>query len=104
MLEINLKLLDTIIDENKNTEYGKKYNFSEIKTIDDYKKNVPLTVYDDYESYIKRMYDGENNILTVYPIMGYLCMAGSENFIQKNNASNNKINRKSRNKTFCFKK
>ena len=83
MLEINLKLLDTIIDENKNTEYGKKYNFSEIKTIDDYKKNVPLTVYDDYESYIKRMYDGENNILTVYPIMGYLWTSGSEKFQKK---------------------
>ena len=38
MLEINLKLLDTIIDDNKNTEYGKKYNFSEIKNLDDYKK------------------------------------------------------------------
>jgi hypothetical protein len=63
MLEINLKLLNTIIDDNKNTEYGKKYNFSQIKTIDYYKKNVPLTKYDDYEPYINRMFDGENNIL-----------------------------------------
>ena len=83
MLEINLKLLDTIIDDNKNTEYGEKYNFSEIKTIDDYKKNVPLTKYDDYEPYINRMFDGENNILTAYPIVGYLYTSGSENFIQK---------------------
>ena len=83
MLEINLKLLDTIINDNKNTEYGKKYNFSEIKTIDDYKKNVPLTKYDDYEPYINRMFDGENNILTAYPIIGYLYTSGSENFIQK---------------------
>ena len=104
MLEINQKLLDTIIDDNKNTEYGKKYNFSEIKTIDDYKKNVPLTKYDDYEPYINRMFDGENNILTAYPIMGYLCTSGSENFIQKKNSTNNKIIRKSRNKTFFCKK
>ena len=84
MLEINLKLLDTIIDDNKNTEYGKKYNFSEIKNLDDYKKNVPLSEYDDYESYIRRMYDdGENNILTAYLIVGYLYTSGSENFIQK---------------------
>ena len=84
MSEMNLKLLHTIIDDNKNTEYGKKYNFSEIKNLDDYKKNVPLSEYDDFESYIKRMYDdGENNILTAYPIVGYLCTSGSENFIQK---------------------
>ena len=82
MFEINLKLLKTIIDDNKNTEYGKKYNFSDIKTIDDYKKNVPLSVYEDYESYIKRMYDGEKNILTVYPIIGYLYTSGSEKFLE----------------------
>lgn len=83
MFEVNLKLLKTIIDDNKNTEYGKKYNFSDIKTIDDYKKNVPLSVYEDYESYIKRMYDGEKNILTVYPIIGYLFTSGSEKFLKK---------------------
>jgi hypothetical protein len=38
MFEINYKLLKSIIDDNKKTEYGKKYNFSEIKTIEDYKK------------------------------------------------------------------
>ena len=47
MFETNFKLLESIIDDNKNTEYGKKYNFSEIKTIEDYKKNVPLSKYDD---------------------------------------------------------
>ena len=73
MFDINLKLLKTIIDDNKNTEYGKKYNFSEIKTIDEYRKRVPLNNYDDYVEYIKKMYDGEKNILTSYPIIGYLC-------------------------------
>ena len=83
MLATNFKLLETILGDNKDTEYGKKYNFSEIKTIDDYKKNVPINKYDDYEPYIKRMYNGEKNILTAYPIIGYLFTSGSENFIQK---------------------
>ena len=48
MFDANYKLLKTIIDDNKNTEYGKKYNFSEIKTIDEYRNKVPLTNYDDY--------------------------------------------------------
>ena len=83
MFDTNYKLLKTIIEDNKNTEYGKKYNFSEIKTIDEYKKKIPLTSYDDYEEYIKRMIDGEKNILTSYPIAGYLYTSGSQNHCQK---------------------
>ena len=84
MFEINYNLLKSIIDDNKNTEFGKKYNFSEIKTIEDYKKNVPLSKYDDYEPYITRMYEGEKNILTAYPVITYLYTTGSETSIQKN--------------------
>jgi len=83
MFEANYKLLKTIIDDNKNTEYGKKYNFSEIKTIDEYRNKVPLTNYDDYVEYIKRMYDGEKNILTSYPIICYLYTSGSLSYCQK---------------------
>ena len=46
MFDTNYKLLKTIIEDNKNTEYGKKYNFSELKTIDEYKKKIPLTTYE----------------------------------------------------------
>ena len=42
MLDTNYKLLKTIIEDNKNTEYGKKYNFSEIKTIMNTKKRFLL--------------------------------------------------------------
>ena len=45
MLETNLTLIKTIIEDNKNTEYGIKYNFSKIKTIDDYKNYVPISKY-----------------------------------------------------------
>ena len=41
------------IKENKDTEFGKKYNFAEIKNIKDYQNNVPITTYDFYEEYIK---------------------------------------------------
>ena len=84
MFENNVKLLETIIEDNKNTEYGKKYNFSDIKTLEDYKNNVPLTKYDDYDLYIKRMFNGEKNILTAYPIVTYLRTTGSVTSIQKN--------------------
>lgn len=52
------------IKENKDTEFGKKYNFVEIKNIKDYQNNVPITTYDFYEEYIKDILEGKNNVLT----------------------------------------
>ncbi len=53
----NEKLLFKILKTNQNSEYGRKYDFRNIKTIEDYRKNVPLSTFDDYEGYIKRMID-----------------------------------------------
>ena len=83
MQETNLKLIKSIIEENKNTEYGKKYNFSKIKNIEDYKNYVPISNYEDYELFVKRMSNGEANILTVYPIIAHLMTSGSEKAIRK---------------------
>ena len=43
------KILQKIIRKNKDTEYGRKYGFSKIKTIDDFRNSVPLSTYDDYK-------------------------------------------------------
>ena len=59
--------LNNILEDNKNTEYGKSYNFSQINTFEEYKKNVPLSDYSNFKSYIDKMYNGEINLLTSYP-------------------------------------
>lgn len=41
-------LLDCIT-RNKNTQYGKTYHFGKIKTVDDYRKKVPIVSYQDLE-------------------------------------------------------
>ena len=65
-MELTTKLLMKLLDDNKDTEYGKKYDFANIKTIEDYQKKVPVVVYDDLAPYLERMMDGERNILTAY--------------------------------------
>ena len=76
--EVNRKLLFTLLEDNQDTEYGRKYHFADIKDIDTYRRLVPLTAYDDYESYIDRMTeDGERNLLTVYPIVYYASTSGT---------------------------
>ena len=60
--EINLGNLLTVIRDNKDTEYGKKYGFEDIKRVEDYRSRVPLTDYSDYEESIARMRNGEKNV------------------------------------------
>ena len=72
------KFLVKILHDNKNTEYGKKYNFANIHSVEEYKKNVPLSDYSDYLPYVKRMADdGEKNLITSYPIKTFAVTSGS---------------------------
>ena len=69
-------LLD-LMEENKDTEYGKKYCFADVHTVEDFQRLVPFTTYDDYEPYIRRMMDGEVNLLCVRPPKHYALTSGS---------------------------
>ena len=74
----NEKLLFRILDSNRDTEYGKRYHFDRIHSIEDYKRLVPLSSYDDYAPYIERMVNqGEKGLITTYPIVQYAETSGS---------------------------
>ncbi|MDO5852178.1 MAG: anti-sigma factor antagonist [Methanobacteriaceae archaeon] len=67
-----------IVKENKDTEYGKKYNFKDIHSIKDFQENVPLSNYDNYEKYINEMInENKTNLITVYPINFYTKTSGT---------------------------
>ena len=73
-----LEVLSRIISHNKDTEIGKKWNLSSIKTIEDYRDNVPLTDYEDYRPYIERMVEkGEENLLSPDKVTFYCPTSGS---------------------------
>ena len=78
MTKTNLEVLKNILEDNKNTEYGKKYSFSKINNYEEYKNNIPISTFNDFKPYIDRMYNGEDNILTSYPIETFNCTSGSE--------------------------
>ena len=40
--EVQNELLFNLLDIAKNTEWGKKYGFSSIKSYEDFKNNIPL--------------------------------------------------------------
>ena len=41
-------ILMKILNDNKDTAYGIKYDFKNIKSIKEYQENVPISEYDDY--------------------------------------------------------
>ena len=58
------KLLLELLSANKDTEYGKKYGFADISSIEEYQRRVPITEYEDYTGYIDRMVsNGEDNLI-----------------------------------------
>lgn len=74
----NNELLMKILDDNKDTEYGKRMGFADIHSVEEYQKKVPVTMYDDYAEYILRMTeDGEQNLITSSPINHYNKSSGT---------------------------
>lgn len=82
--EVQREVLFDILQKNENTEFGRRYGFSEIKSAADYQKKVPLSEYDDYAGDILRIVDGGENILTAEKPV-YFCISsgttGDEKFI-----------------------
>ena len=61
---VSTSTLLKILEHNKDTEYGKKYGFGTITNIKQFKQINPLTTYEDYQQFVKRMIEGEENLLT----------------------------------------
>ncbi|MDP2913282.1 MAG: GH3 auxin-responsive promoter family protein [Candidatus Omnitrophota bacterium] len=63
-LRVQEKALFEYLERNRDTEYGRKYRFSEIKSIKDYQAFVPLSDCESLRPYITRMTKGEDGVLT----------------------------------------
>ncbi len=76
-MEVQQNVLFTILNDNKDTEYGKKYGFADIHTIEEYQKAVPVSPWSHFEPWVDRMLEGEQNILTVYPFDHFTTTSGT---------------------------
>lgn len=62
-VEAQKKVLNRIVNQAKDTVFGKDHHFESIKDYQDFKKNVPIADYEDLRPYIDRVVTGEENIL-----------------------------------------
>ena len=75
--ETQEKILLQIMDENKDTEYGKKIGFKDVHSIEDFQRIVPLSTYDTYDNYVERMLNGEENLMMARKCKRYCSSSGS---------------------------
>ena len=71
------EVLQDLVTSAQYTEFGKKYNFSQLFSIKSFKKAVPIHEYDNMKPYIQRIMDGEQNVLWNTPIYWFAKSSGT---------------------------
>lgn len=67
--KLQLKVLLKVINKNKTSLFGRAHNFSSIKKVNDFRREVPISSYESYKEYIERIAKGEKNVLTTEDVL-----------------------------------
>ena len=62
-VETQQKVFQDLIRQAKETQFGKDHDFSNIKTFEDFAKQVPIRDYEELRPYVVKVINGEENIL-----------------------------------------
>ncbi|WNO11152.1 GH3 auxin-responsive promoter family protein [Teredinibacter sp. KSP-S5-2] len=76
-METQLNLLKQIITENSCAQYGKDHNFSGIKTVEQYRNEVPINSYENLMPYIEAHLQGKADSLIAGSPCYYATTSGS---------------------------
>jgi hypothetical protein len=71
------EVLQHLVTAAQYTAFGKKYGFSKLFRLKQFKTNVPIHEYDDIKPYIQRMMNGEPNILWNTPVNWFAKSSGT---------------------------
>lgn len=76
-LDAQREVLQELVTAAQYTEFGRKYNFSNLFTVKDFKAVVPIHEYNDLKPYIERIMHGEQNLLWNTPIYWFAKSSGT---------------------------
>ncbi|HNP54572.1 MAG TPA: GH3 auxin-responsive promoter family protein, partial [Ferruginibacter sp.] len=71
------EVLQDLVTAAQYTVFGKKYGFSKLFSVREFKKRVPIHEYDDLKPYIERMMNGEPNVLWNSPVTWFAKSSGT---------------------------
>lgn len=69
--------LRSLLQANQDTSLGQALGLPAVKTVDDFRQQVPIARYSDYEPYVERAFQGEANVITPEPIVYFSLTSGS---------------------------
>jgi phenylacetate-coenzyme A ligase PaaK-like adenylate-forming protein len=78
-IDVQYELLFKLLYKAKFTELGKKFDFSNIKTYEEFSKIVPIQQYESIEPLIERTRKGEQNVFWPTPIKWFAKSSGTTN-------------------------
>lgn len=76
---IQSQVLKNLIHQAAHTEWGKKYDYSSIKSYEEFKNRVPVQTYDDVKPYVERLRTGEQNLIWPSKIQWFAKSSGTTN-------------------------
>jgi hypothetical protein len=76
-LDAQREVLQDLVTSAQYTEFGRKYNFSNLFNVKEFKNAVPIHEYNDLKPYIERIMQGEQNILWNTPIYWFAKSSGT---------------------------
>lgn len=76
-LDAQREVLQNLVTSAQYTEFGRKYQFSSLFNIRDFKKAIPIQEYNDLKPYIERCMNGEQNLLWNSPIFWFAKSSGT---------------------------
>ncbi|MFJ9820780.1 GH3 auxin-responsive promoter family protein [Streptomyces sp. NPDC101151] len=71
------RVLADLLAHNADTEFGRAHGFGRIRTVDEFRRAVPLQDFDAHAPYIERTAAGERNVLTADEPVVYFTSSGS---------------------------
>lgn len=66
-----------LIAAGQYTEFGRKYHFDKLQSLQQYKKEVPIQTYEDLKPFIDRMMKGDENVLWNTPVEWFAKSSGT---------------------------
>ncbi|HZF89901.1 GH3 auxin-responsive promoter family protein [Streptomyces sp.] len=71
------RVLTELLEHNAGTEYGRAHSFTAIRSLDDFRKAVPINDYAALAPWIDRMAAGESNVLSADDPVVYFTSSGT---------------------------
>ena len=76
-IDAQREVLQDLVTSAQYTEFGRKYNFSNLFSVRDFKEAIPIHEYNDLKPYIERIMNGEQNLLWNTPVYWFAKSSGT---------------------------